>query len=308
MARTDDDTWDLATSVGATATGVAVGRALASRGANPLIDYPFAEPLVRAVGVGLFTRLATGELDPGEVDGGAEWGMAQMAAMMAVRTKLIDDFFTDAAGGGIRQAVILASGLDARAYRLAWPTGTTVYEIDQPEVIEFKTRTLQDIGAIPTAQRRTVAIDLRQDWPSALRDAGFDAAQPTAWSAEGLLAFLPPEAQDRLLDNITGLSASGSRLVAENMGGGGEVTTAVQDRMHEVIDNWRRHGFDVEMTDLWYSGDRHDVAQYLDGHGWQTSETKFADLLTANGFSAPTSADDDVPDFDSFTYVTATLG
>jgi methyltransferase (TIGR00027 family) len=306
MARTDDDTWDLATSVGATATGVAVGRALASRGANPLIDDPFAEPLVRAVGVDFFTRLATGELDPAEVDGGAEWGMAEMAAMMAVRTKLIDDFFTDAAASGIRQAVILAAGLDARAYRLGWPAGTTVYEIDQPEVIEFKTRTLQDIGAIPTAQRRTVAIDLRQDWPSALRDAGFDAAQPTAWSAEGLLAFLPPEAQDRLLDNITGLSASGSRLVAENMGGGGQVATAMQDRMHEVVDNWSRHGFDVEMTDLWYSGARHDVAQYLNGDGWETSEAKMTDLFTANGLSAPASPDDDAPDIDSFAYVTAT--
>jgi methyltransferase (TIGR00027 family) len=222
MARTDDDTWDLTTSVGATATGVAVGRALAGRGANALIDDPFAEPLVRAVGVDFFTRLATGELDPAEVDGGAGWGMAEMAAMMAVRTKLIDDFFTDAAASGIRQAVILASGLDARAYRLGWPAGTTVYEIDQPEVIGFKTRTLQDIGAIPTAQRRTVAIDLRQDWPAALRDAGFDAAQ------------------------------------------------------------------------------------YLNGHGWETSETQMTDLFTANGFTAPASADDDAPDLDSFTYVTAT--
>jgi methyltransferase (TIGR00027 family) len=306
MARTDDDSWDLATSVGATATGVAVGRALASRGANPLIDDPFAEPLVRAVGVDFFTRLATGELDPAEVDGGAEWGMAQMAAMMAVRTKLIDDFFTDAAASGIRQAVILASGLDARAYRLGWPSGTTVYEIDQPEVIEFKTRTLHDIGAVPTAERRTVAIDLRQDWPSALRDAGFDAAQPTAWSAEGLLAFLPPEAQDRLLDNITGLSASGSRLVVENMGSGGDVATATQDRMREVVESWRRHGFDVEMTDLWYPGDRHDVAQYLNSHGWATSDTKMTDLFTANGFAAPESADDDGQDFDSFTSTTAT--
>jgi methyltransferase (TIGR00027 family) len=138
MARTDDDTWALATSVGATETEVAVGRALASRGDNPLIDDPFAEPLVRAVGVDFFTRLATGELDPADVDEGADWGMVQIAALIAVRTKLIDDFFTDAAARGIRQMVILASGLNARAYRLAWPATTTVYEIDQPKVIEFK--------------------------------------------------------------------------------------------------------------------------------------------------------------------------
>ena len=112
--------------------------------------------------------------------------------------------------------MILASGLDSRAYRLAWPAGTVVYEVDQPQVIEFKTRTLAELGAEPTADRRVVAVDLRDDWPAALRAAGFDPAQPTAWSAEGLLGYLPPEAQDRLLDTITELSAPGSRLATES--------------------------------------------------------------------------------------------
>ena len=142
MARTDNDTWDLATSVGSTATGVAVGRALASRGPNPLINDPFAEPLVRAVGVNFFTRVATGELDPADVeDDDTMFGLTRMRDMMGVRTRYFDDFFLHATGGGVRQAVILASGLDARAYRLAWPAGTIVYEIDQPRVIEFKTST-----------------------------------------------------------------------------------------------------------------------------------------------------------------------
>ena len=149
MARTDNDTWDLATSVGATATGVAVGRALANRADNPLINDPFAEPLVRAVGVDFFTRLASGELDAADVDDGGEFGMQRMGDMMAVRTRFFDDFFIEAADGGIRQAVILASGLDARGYRLPWPDGTTVYEIDQPTVIEFKSQTLADLGAAP---------------------------------------------------------------------------------------------------------------------------------------------------------------
>ncbi|MDT5221652.1 MAG: hypothetical protein QOF15_3757 [Mycobacterium sp.] len=86
MARTDTDTWDLATSVGATATGVAVGRALASRGANPLINDPFAEPLVRAVGVDFFTRLASGELNPAVVDDRAEFGMERMRASLGYVT------------------------------------------------------------------------------------------------------------------------------------------------------------------------------------------------------------------------------
>ena len=216
MARTDNDTWDLASSVGATATGVAVGRALASRCAKPLINDPFAEPLVRAVGVDFFTRLASGELNPAEVDDNGEWGMQRMRDMMGVRTRFFDDFFIEATNGGIRQAVILASGLDARAYRLPWPAGTTVYEIDQPAVIEFKTAALADLGADPTADRRAVAVDLRHDWPAALRGAGLDPTQPTAWSAEGLMPFLPPDAQDALLDNITALSAAGSRLATEN--------------------------------------------------------------------------------------------
>src|ERR1700754_4820279 len=123
MARTDDDTWDLGNGVGATATGVAVGRALATRAPQPLISDPFAEPLVRAVGVDFFTRLASGELDPAEVDNDAEFGMQRMRDMMAVRTRFFDDFFADATNAGIRQAVILASGLDARAYRMLWPAG-----------------------------------------------------------------------------------------------------------------------------------------------------------------------------------------
>ncbi|MGH3561862.1 MAG: class I SAM-dependent methyltransferase [Mycobacterium sp.] len=306
VARTENDTWDLATSVGATATGVAVGRALASRAADPLINDPFAEPLVRAVGVDFFTRLASGELDPDDIGDDGAWGMSRMRDMMAVRTKYFDEFFLTATGAGIRQAVILASGLDARAYRLAWPTGTTVYEIDQPTVIEFKTATLASLGAAPTADRRTVAIDLRHGWPAALAGAGFDATQPTAWSAEGLLAFLPPEAQDRLLDDVTALSAAGSRLATENMPDAGRAMAMMQDRMTAAVDRWRQHGFDVAMTDLWYLGDRNDVVDYLGAHGWETTGTSVADLYAANGLSVPAGDEQEVAELGSFAYITAT--
>jgi methyltransferase (TIGR00027 family) len=170
MARTDNDSWDLASSVGATATGVAAARALASRGPNPLIDDPFAEPLVKAVGTDVFTKMLTGEIDLDEAD--PSFDRQRMAESMAVRTRYFDNFFTAATDAGIRQAVILASGLDARAYRLPWPSGTTVYELDQPQVIDFKTTTLTDLGAQPRAELRTVAIDLRNDWPKALLDNG----------------------------------------------------------------------------------------------------------------------------------------
>src|ERR1700757_4415229 len=215
-ARTDDDSWDLASSVGATATMVAAARAVTTRPSDPVKTDPFAEPLVRAGGFDFFTRLAGGELQPSDVDDETTRAVQRMVDVMAVRTRYFDEFSARAARAGIRQAVILACGLDSRAYRLPWPAGTTVFEVDQPEVIEFKTATLAELGAAPTADRRVVAVDLRDDWPTALRAAGFDPGQPTAWSAEGLLGYLPPEAQDRLLDTITELSAPGSSLATES--------------------------------------------------------------------------------------------
>lgn len=287
MARSDDDTWDLGNGVGATATGVAVGRALATRAPQPLINDPFAEPLVRAVGVEFFTRLASGELDPAAVDDNGDFGMLGMADMMGLRTRFFDDFFVTAAAAGIRQAVILASGLDARAYRLPWPAGTTVFEIDQSQVIEFKTAAMAELGAEPTADRRAVAVDLRHDWPAALRAAGLDPGQPTAWSAEGLLPFLPPDAQDRLLDNITELSAPGSQLATENVRSADDAVTAMAERIRQVTEQWREHGFDIEMTDLWYGGDRNDVADYLGSRGWLTAATTAPELAANYGVSLP---------------------
>ncbi|BCO37336.1 putative S-adenosyl-L-methionine-dependent methyltransferase [Mycobacterium heckeshornense] len=282
MARTDNDTWDLATSVGATATMVAAGRARATRAG--LIDDPFAEPLVRAVGIDFFTRWAAGKLHSADVDiPGHPWGMQPMTDLMAARTRFIDTFCADAVAAGIRQVVILASGLDARGYRLAWPAGTTVFEIDQPQVLDFKATTLAALGAEPTVELRAVPIDLRHDWPAALRQAGFETGTPTAWVAEGLLAFLPAEAQDRLLDNITTLSADGSRLVAEIFLNSPESL----DVMHTAAQKWYEHGLDAHIDDLWYPGDRRDVAEYLDQRGWRTVRTRSSQLLADNGLPVP---------------------
>jgi methyltransferase (TIGR00027 family) len=308
MARTDNDTWDLASSVGATATMVAAARAMATTAENALINDPFAEPLVRAVGVDFFTRLVTGELRPEDLDSDSESvGMQRMTDNMAVRTKFFDEFFLSATEGGIRQAVILASGLDSRAYRLAWPAGTTVYEIDQPDVIEFKTRTLAELGAEPTAERRTVAMDLRYDWPSALIEEGFDPNQPTAWSAEGLLGYLPPDAQDRLLDTITELSAPGSRVAVES------VPTIDPDdhekaieRMKAASDRWRDHGFDLDFAELVYLGDRNEAATYLGDHGWQLSRNSVNELFAANGL--PPVEDEEVGNFGELQYVSGVFG
>lgn len=141
--------------------------------------------LVRAVGIDFSTRMVDGQVDLTQFPDFTPERAEQMIDAMALRTKFFDDYFRSAGDAGIRQAVILAAGLDSRAYRLPWLGGTTVYELDQPQVIDFKTDTLSQLGAQPTAQRRAIGVDLRQDWPAALRAAGWDAAQPTAWCAEG---------------------------------------------------------------------------------------------------------------------------
>jgi methyltransferase (TIGR00027 family) len=305
MARTENDTWDLASSVGATATMVAAARAIASAADNPLINDPFAEPLVRAVGVDFFARLVTGELRPEDLDSDSESvGMQRMTDNMAVRTKFFDDFFLGATDAGIRQAVILASGLDSRAYRLDWPAGTTVYEIDQPEVIEFKTRTLAELGASPTANRRTVAMDLRYDWPSALIEEGFDPRQPTAWSAEGLLGYLPPDAQDRLLDTITELSAPDSRVAVESVPNiNPEDHEKAIQRMQAASERWRDHGFDLDFAELVYLGDRNEAAAYLGDHGWQLSRSGVKELFANNGLAPLPDNDEDAGNFGELQYV-----
>jgi methyltransferase (TIGR00027 family) len=298
MARTDRDRWDLATSVGATATMVAAQRALSSDA--KLIDDPYAAPLVRAVGIDVYVRLVNGEI---AAVGNTEFDPQRMAQGMACRTRFYDQFFLDATRSGIGQAVILASGLDSRAYRLPWPAGTVVYEVDMPEVIEFKTLTLGDLGAEPTAERRTVAIDLRDDWASALQAAGFDPQAPSAWSAEGLMVYLPDDAQDALFDSITSLSAPGSRLAFE----------FVPDTAVFADPQWRAHhdrmselGFEIDFNDLVYHGQRSHIVDHLNQRGWQTSSETVAELHAANGFVY---ADDDVAAaFADVTYCNAVLG
>ena len=280
--RYDGDSWDLASSVGATATAVAARRAMASKGPNPLIDDPFAEPLVNAVGVEAFIKMMNGEIELTDDD--PAFTSQRLAEGMAVRTRFFDNFFADAAAAGVRQAVILAAGLDTRAYRLQWPSGTVVYEVDQSQVIEFKTRTLADLGATPAADRKAVAVDLRDDWPGALRDNGFDSQRPTAWIAEGLLGYLPPDAQDRLFDNITALSSAGSRI---GTGYVPDMRDRIAKRGKEISERWRRLGLNMNWAELVYDGERNDAAEYLTGRGWQTTVHTTPELYAANGFEFP---------------------
>jgi methyltransferase (TIGR00027 family) len=296
MARTEGDSWDLASSVGATATMVAAQRALSNR--EGLIDDPFAEPLVRAVGLDFFTRALDGEIELEDVD--PEFNMRRAAEGMTVRTRWFDKLFTDAAAAGVRQAVILAAGLDARAYRLDWPDGTTVYELDQPEVIEFKTKTLAGLDAKPKADRLTIAIDLRNDWPKALLEDGFDSTRPTAWIAEGLLIYLPPEAQDLLFDRINELSQPGSRVATEHIA---DMTMFSDERSQQITERLKKYGHDIEMKDLIYHGERSHVIEYLTAHGWDVTAQTMRDAYAAKGFVFP--ENETIGFFSNLSYVSA---
>jgi methyltransferase (TIGR00027 family) len=290
VPRAHDDNWDVASSVGATAAFVASGRAMASRDPRGLINDPFAEPLVRAVGLDYFTKLMDGELDVEAIEDASPVRLQAMVNGMAVRTRYFDDYFINATGTGVRQVVILASGLDARAYRLPWPAGTVVYELDQPQVIEFKTSTLAGLGAEPTATRRTTAIDLRGDWPAALTAAGLDTTAPTAWLAEGLLIYLPPEAQDRLFDNVTALSAPGSAIGTEFVPG---IVDFDAERVRDATGVFREHGMDVDLASLVYAGERNHAVDYLRSKGWDVQEVTRTELFWHHDIEVPAPEHDD---------------
>lgn len=280
MPRSHNDSWDLKTSVGATATLVAAARAVAGRQPDPVIRDPFAEVLVRAVGLKLFTRIVDGEIDFSDLE--VEW----MPDYFGVRTRTLDDFARDACRAGIRQVVILASGLDCRAYRLDWPPAATCYEIDQPQVIDWKRRVLTGLGWAPAEGHHCVGIDLRQDWPTALRQSGFDDTQPTVWIVEGLLiGYLPPEAHDRILDAITDLSAPGSRLGADYIDT--PKTDALGENLRRRHAVWNQLDPEIDLRSVTFAGQHTDAAKYLAERGWTTRSAEIADVFAAIGRPVP---------------------
>jgi methyltransferase (TIGR00027 family) len=278
MVRTDGDTWDPASGVGMTATFGAVARAVGTN--KGLINDPFSEPLVRAAGVEYFIRVM--EDQQYAADGGGDPVMEGMLNILAVHGRFLDEYLTRAARAGIRQAVNLGCGLDTRAYRLWWPLGTTLYECDQPGVMDFKAQVLRDVGGKLTAHRCAVGVDLRGDWLTALRRVGFDPAQPTVWIAENLLVgYLPPDAQDRLLHQVSASSAAGSRFAADHM-----PWTEVQlQEGRAFIEGWRQEGLDIDLGKLTYSAEFGSLPENLEAHGWRVTDRTLVELLATVGLS-----------------------
>jgi methyltransferase (TIGR00027 family) len=303
--RTHDDTWDIKTSVGSTAVMVAAARAIETEQPDALIHDPYARLLVNNAGSEILWEAM---LDPEVVakieaiDEESAARIHHMRGYQAVRTHFFDAYFADAVAAGIRQVVILASGLDSRAYRLDWPAGTTVYEIDQPQVLDYKSSTLAESGATPSADRREVAIDLREDWPAALRAAGFDPAQRTAWLAEGLLMYLPAEAQDKLFTQIGELSPLGSRVSAET------APTHSDERREQMRERFKKVAEEigieqsVDVGELMYRDDnRADVADWLNNHGWRATAQNSLDEMDRVGRRvASVELDDDKDAFSDF--------
>ncbi|WP_408637614.1 SAM-dependent methyltransferase [Nocardia terpenica] len=273
MVRTEGDTWDIVSSVGVTALGVAAERAIESARSDALMRDPYAELFVAASGHEEMNRLLA--------DPAARPDAVQGSHFMGLRSRYFDDYFLTATAGGARQAVILASGLDTRAYRLAWPAGTVVFELDQPDVLEFKEKVLADHGACPAADRRGMAADLRDDWTAALLDAGFDPTVPTAWAAEGLLAYLPGATQDLLFERIDQLSAPGSGLATDYAWLAGYSDDELAGIYFEG----------VEVRGLLYGDARVDPDAWFAARGWHIDAVVLPELATRYGRRIPADLD-----------------
>lgn len=276
--RTDNDSWDITTGVGSTALFVAAARALEARKPAPLAVDPYAEVFCRAAG-GPWQELMDGGMPDHPLRSG-DFG-THFVTFQGARTRYFDAYFAAAADAGVRQIVMLAAGLDSRAYRLGWPAGTTVFELDQPRVLEFKRQTLS--GESPRAERREVPVDLREDWPAALRSSGFRPEQPSAWIAEGLLIYLPGAAQEQLFTGIDAMAAPGSHLAVEEGRPMNDDDFRAKVQQAETAQDMRG-----QWWQLVYNEQCAPAAQWFSRRGWVAEATSLTDYLESVGRPVPT--------------------
>ncbi len=291
--RSDDDQWDIVSGVGYTALLVAGWRALHAVSPQPLVRDEYAKVFIAAAQdpylAGLLASPGTSEDE------------TAFPRLYGVQTRFFDDFFRSAGEAGIRQAVIVAAGLDSRAYRLEWSDGTRVFEVDLPKVLEFKARVLSEHGAEPKARRIEVAADLRTDWSRTLEAAGFDTESPSAWSVEGVLPYLTDEAQNALFTRISGLSAPGSRIGIGALG-----TRLDRDRLAALETDHPGVSMsgDVDFSALTYEPTA-DPAELLAAHGWAVEPVRNTLELQAGYGMTPPEVDVKIDGFMHSQYITA---
>ena len=189
-----------------------------------------------------------------------------LAFHVIIRTRYFDDYLLDATAAGCRQVVLLAAGLDTRAFRLDWPPGVAVFEVDLPDLVEVKERVLTDVGAVARCDRVVVPADLTTDWLAALAARGFDPASPTAWLVEGLLVYLTPDDAARLLETVSRMSAAGSRIAFER--GSGASAVRAEDT--------------ASVVSLWQGG-ADDPVGLLVARGWDVGVDDLAEVATGYG-------------------------
>jgi methyltransferase (TIGR00027 family) len=251
-----------------TALGVAMIRAWESRRADRLFDDRFAQAFVDAAPGELPDELTA--RDPAEMPAVLQ-ALGSLGTLfylhVVVRTRFFDDYLTAAATAGCRQLVLVAAGLDVRAFRVPWPAHTRIFEIDFPGVLDYKAQVLARLGATPRCHRTAVPADLRTDWKAALAEAGLDREVPTTWLAEGLLVYLTAAEAGRLLAGVTAFSPPGSRIAFEHLPTG---VTTLADRAL-ALPTLRPY------ADLWKGGLGEETPHRLAGSGWRT---EFHDLAT----------------------------
>ncbi|QFZ72157.1 SAM-dependent methyltransferase [Streptomyces fagopyri] len=248
--------------VWATAVGVARVRALESERKNALFRDPLAQAFATADG------LWPSSPPPG--DEAARRRRLGVAFSIVIRTKFLDDLLQKASASGVRQVVLLGAGMDSRAFRMGWPEGTGVFEVDTAAPLAFKASVLQHERAVPRCERITVAVDLREDWPGALAAAGHDPAVPTVWIAEGLLIYLPADAVELLLARISMQSAAGSRM-GLTLGSRG------------VIERFGADAVPGSAASMWVSETPDDPVAWLAGHGWEADSHTLRERAAAYG-------------------------
>jgi methyltransferase (TIGR00027 family) len=226
-----------------------------------LFDDPLAEVLAGEQGRALATSMAG--------DGAAD------TPWIAVRTRFYDDALTASVRvrGTVAQVVLVAAGLDTRAYRLELPDELAWYELDRPDVLSLKDQVLTEAGAAPRCERYPVGVDLADDWTSPLIASGFDPARPAMWLVEGLIFYLDRVTVRRLLDKITKLSAPGSELLIDTIGQSLLDSPAMQtfcDRLAEEGTPWR-FGTDRPEDDL------------LEPRGWRATVWLYSEIGTQLG-------------------------